>query len=123
MPAQLRLLIVEDHDDTARALRRLLGRAGFMVSVAGDVAGALALAGRESFDLVVSDLGLPDGTGYDLMAGLQKIQPLPGIAMSGYGMEDDVAKTREAGFSEHLVKPVEVPKLIAAIRRVMERQP
>ena len=123
VPARLRLLIVEDHDDTARALRRLLTKAGFMVSVASNVATALALAGSETFDLLVSDLGLPDGTGYDVMAGLRKIQPLPGIAMSGYGMDEDVSKSRDAGFNAHLVKPVEVPKLIAAIRRVMEQKP
>jgi len=122
-PARLRLLIVEDHADTARALSRLLGKAGFVVSVAGDVATALALAGQETFDLLISDLGLPDGTGYDVMAGVQKIRPLPGIAMSGYGMDEDVLKSREAGFSEHLVKPVEVPQLIAAIRRVMNQTP
>ena len=122
-PARLRLLIVEDHADTARALSRLLAKAGFVVSVAGNVASALALAGRETFDLLISDLGLPDGTGCDVMAGLQKVQPLPGIAMSGYGMEEDVSKSREAGFHEHLVKPVEVPQLIAAIRRVMEPKP
>ncbi len=120
VPGRLRLLIVEDHADTARALQRLLGKAGFVVSTTGNVAAALALAGRETFDLLVSDLGLPDGTGYDVMAGLQKVQPIPGIAMSGYGMDEDVRLSKEAGFSEHLVKPVEVPTLIAAIRRVME---
>jgi PAS domain S-box-containing protein len=123
VPGRLRLLIVEDHDDTARALSRLLTKAGYEVSIAGDVATALALAGREPFDLLISDLGLPDGTGHDVMTGLQKIQPLPGIAMSGYGMDEDVSKSRESGFCEHLVKPIEVPKLIAAIRRVMEPKP
>jgi len=120
VPGRLRLLIVEDHGDTARALHRLMTKAGYEVSIAGNVAAALALAGRETFDLLISDLGLPDGTGYDVMTGLQKIQPLPGIAMSGDGMEEDVHRSREAGFGAHLVKPVEVPKLIAAIRRVTE---
>ena len=116
----LRLLLVEDHHDTARKLRTLLERSGYAVSIANDVAGALALAGRETFDLVVSDLGLPDGSGYDVMAGLQITQPLPGIAMSGYGMDEDVHRSRAAGFAEHLVKPIDVPQLRAAIRRVME---
>ena len=120
---RLRLLIVEDHEDTARALSRLLTRAGYVVNLARDVASALALAGRETFDLLITDLGLPDGSGHDVMVGLQKIQPLPGIAMSGYGMDDDMSRSRESGFTEHLVKPVEVPQLIAAIRRVMERKP
>ena len=120
---RLRLLIVEDHEDTARALSRLLTRAGYVVNLARDVASALALAGRETFDLLITDLGLPDGSGHDVMAGLQKIQPLPGIAMSGYGMDDDMSRSRESGFTEHLVKPVEVPQLIAAIRRVMKQEP
>ena len=119
---RLRLLLVEDHQDTARKLRTLLERSGYVVSIASDVAGALDLAGRETFDLVISDLGLPDGSGYDVMAGLQKTQPLPGIAMSGYGMDEDVRRSREAGFSEHLVKPIDVPQLRAAIRRVMDKR-
>lgn len=118
----LRLLLVEDHHDTARKLRTLLERSGYAVSIANDVAGALELAGRETFDLVVSDLGLPDGSGYDVMAGLQITQPLPGIAMSGYGMDEDVRRSRAAGFAEHLVKPIDVPQLRAAIRRVMENR-
>ena len=117
---RLRLLLVEDHHDTARKLQTLLERSGYAVSTAGDVASALELAGRETFDLLISDLGLPDGSGYDVMAGLQKTQPLPGIAMSGYGMDGDVRRSREAGFAEHLVKPIGVPQLRAAIRRVME---
>ena len=123
VPARLRLLIVEDHADTARALSLLLAKAGYVVSVANNVATALALAGHETFDLLISDLGLPDGTGCDVMAGLQNVQPLPGIVMSGYGMDEDVSKSREAGFREHLVKPIEVPKLIAAIQRVMKPNP
>ncbi len=76
------------------------------------------MAGTESFDVLVSDLGLPDGSGYDVIRRVRAHQIVPGIAMSGYGMEEDVRRTREAGFTEHLVKPVEVSQLIAAIRRV-----
>ena len=120
---RLRLLVVEDHADTARTLRILLAKAGYLVSMASNVSSALALAGREPFDLLISDLGLPDGSGYDVMAGLQKMQPLPGIAMSGFGMEEDFRRSRDAGFNEHLVKPIEVPQLIAAIRRVVQAKP
>lgn len=119
---RMRLLVVEDHDDTARTLGLLLGRAGFIVTTAGNVASALRHASEESFDIVVSDLGLPDGSGYDLMRQIRERLDLPGIAMSGYGMEEDVRKSREAGFSEHLVKPVSIRLLEQAIHRVLTKE-
>ena len=112
---QLRLLIVEDHADTARALSRLLTRSGYLVETASNMAAAVELAKRESFDLVISDLGLPDATGYELMRQLREFGEIKGIAMSGYGMDEDLRKSREAGFSEHLVKPVDVVRLQEAI--------
>ena len=117
---RIRLLLVEDHADTARALTRFLRTAGMEVVAAGDVASAVAAAERESFDLIVSDLGLPDGDGYEIMRAVRARQIIPGIAMSGYGMDDDIRRSAEAGFTEHLVKPISVPQLIAAIRRVTE---
>jgi PAS domain S-box-containing protein len=116
--AGLRLLLVEDNQDTARTLGRLLRHAGFAVTTASNIAGARAAAESEAFDLLVSDLGLPDGTGYDVMRAIRKKCDCPGIAMSGYGMEEDQRRSREAGFSEHLVKPIDVPQLLAAILRV-----
>ncbi len=117
-PPQITLLLVEDHADTARTLTRLLRRAGFAVIAAHDVASAVAAIEREPFDLLVSDLGLPDGTGYEVMRAARRRRIVPGIAMSGYGMDEDVRRSLEAGFGEHLVKPVSIPQLIAAIRRV-----
>lgn len=114
----LRLLLVEDHADTARTLARMLKAKGFAVVAAGDVASAIAAAERENFDVLVSDLGLPDGDGYEVMRAVRARRLVPGIAMSGYGMEEDMRRTAEAGFTEHLVKPVSVALLIAAIRRV-----
>jgi CheY-like chemotaxis protein len=81
---------------------------------------ALELAGDgSSFDLLVSDVGLPDGNGMDLLRVLRTKNPIRGIAISGFGMDADIAKSMEAGFSEHLVKPVKLEKLEAAISRVM----
>ncbi len=114
----LRLLIVEDHADTRSALKTLLTLEGFTVTTADDVATALKLAQTETFDILISDLGLPDASGYDLMAQMQDIQPLRGIAMSGYGMEEDIRESLTAGFSEHLVKPLKLPQLLAAIQRL-----
>ena len=115
-----RLLLVEDHPDTARALTRILHAAGMTVVTACDVATALAAFDREPFDLVVSDLGLPDGDGYEVMRAIRARRIVPGIAMSGYGMDEDIRRTQEAGFAEHLVKPIAVPQLIAAIGRLTE---
>ncbi|MDB6139581.1 MAG: Histidine kinase, partial [Verrucomicrobiaceae bacterium] len=116
--ARLRLLVVEDHADTGRVLSSLLRRSGFEVTLTGTVAEGVRLAQTACFDVVVSDLGLPDGTGHDLMSQIRQTAPIPGIAMSGYGMEEDLRKSAEAGFSDHLVKPISVPKLEQAIRRV-----
>ncbi len=114
----LRLLIVEDHADTALLLKRLLEASGYAVETAGSVAEATEAAERECFDILVSDLGLPDGTGCDLMRSLRERYPLKGIAMSGYGMDEDLRKSLEAGFSEHLVKPVDISALERAILKL-----
>ncbi|MDI1312266.1 PAS domain S-box protein [Prosthecobacter sp.] len=116
----LKLLLVEDHADTARILSRQLVRAGVTVTQASDVSSAIKLLEQESFDLLVSDLGLPDGSGYDIMRRASALRGIPGIAMSGYGMEEDMRRSREAGFSEHLVKPIDLRELITAIRSVSE---
>jgi signal transduction histidine kinase len=118
--AKLRLLVVEDHADTARMLGKLLGSAGYSVKTATDAAGALDLASRETFDLMVSDIGLPDATGYQLMREIKTRYGISGIAMSGYGMDEDVRKSREAGFSDHLVKPISFAQLDEAIHRVVK---
>jgi two-component system CheB/CheR fusion protein len=119
---RLSLLLIEDHRDTARTLSRLLRNAGFTVLVASNVAAAVAAAEREEFDVIVSDLGLPDGTGYEVMRRVRNIRGIPGIAMSGYGMEEDVRRSLNAGFTEHLVKPIDSQQLIAAINRVTENR-
>jgi signal transduction histidine kinase len=118
----LRLLIVEDHVDTARILGRLLRAEGYSVQTANTVAEALDLAAKHEFDVVVSDVGLPDATGYELIQQLKSQYAVEGIAMSGYGMEDDLRKSRAAGFSEHLVKPVDASRLAQAIQRVSSRR-
>jgi PAS domain S-box-containing protein len=117
------ILLVEDHADTARVLRRILEHAGFEVAHAGTVADAQELAGRLPFDLVISDVGLPDGTGVDLMRFLRTHHRLSGIALSGFGTDEDVAASSAAGFAEHLTKPVDWPQLRDAINRVLAGKP
>jgi len=114
----LRVLLVEDHADTANVMAKLLARNGKQVKIAHDVKTALHLAASEQFDVVVSDVGLPDGTGYELMKQLRERYALKGIAMSGYGLDEDLEQSREAGFDEHLLKPVTIAKLEEAIHRV-----
>jgi len=116
--APLRLMVVEDHVDTAAALRRLLAASGHTVETANTAAAALALAAQRPFDIVISDLGLPDMTGYELMKRIWENHGIKGIAMSGYGMEEDIKKGERAGFSDHLVKPVNMTQLEQSIRRV-----
>lgn len=116
----LRILLVEDNHDTLRVMARLLGRKGHRVTTADGVAEALRVADGAEFDLLISDLGLPDGSGLDLIRQLRQSRPfpLPGIALSGYGMDDDLRRSREAGFLEHLIKPVDFARLDQAIRQV-----
>lgn len=124
----LRLLLVEDHLDTAEAMAELLRSLGHEVRVAGSVAAGLAAASVEvesgaGIDLVISDLGLPDGTGMDLMRELGARYGLRGIALSGYGSEEDVRRSLEAGFSRHLTKPVSFQALEAVIHETAVTRP
>lgn len=111
----LRLLVVEDHDATLQVLTRLLRRAGHQVVAASSVATALEAASEGKFDLVLSDLGLPDGTGNHLMEKLRDRYQLRGIALTGYGMEDDLERSRQSGFVSHLIKPVDFNQLRRAL--------
>ena len=117
----LRILLVEDHEHTSRILLRLLQKAGHSVRVAATIHSATHLASKEVFDLVVSDLGLPDGSGLELMGRLRDEHGLSGIALSGYGMDQDVQDSKGAGFVEHLTKPVDWNRLQAAIGRIRSR--
>lgn len=111
--ASLRLLLVEDHDSTREVLARILRRSGHEVHTAGTGAEAMLVAQTvENLSAVISDIGLPDQSGLDLMCQLRAAHPdLPGIALSGYGMEQDVKNARDAGFYAHLVKPVSMDQL------------
>ena len=117
----LRILLVEDHESTARVLAQLLRSLNHEVKVADSVAAALALGANSDFDLIISDLGLPDGSGLELMPRLKAQHDLPGIALSGYGTEDDIRKSRDAGFGEHLTKPIGLHTLEAAIARATKQ--
>ncbi len=112
------ILLVEDHAPTRVALERLLQRRNYRVLVGESAAEARAVAKAEKIDLVISDIGLPDGNGYELMAELEELYGLKGIALTGYGMEGDVARSHATGFAVHLMKPVSMQALDAAITAV-----
>lgn len=115
-PTPSRILLVEDNPDTARLMRRLLMADGHDVEIAADMATALDAMSGENFDLLISDLGLPDGSGFDLMRKIaERGERVPAIALSGYGQEQDVAQALDAGFSVHLTKPVDLGRLAGAI--------
>lgn len=117
-----RILLVEDHEDTGRTLCRLLARRGYETVHARSCAEAIVFWSQGKFDLLVSDLGLPDGTGVDLLRQLREISPnLPAVCMSGYGMESDISRTLEAGFFSHLIKPVRIQNLEEIIQNVLKR--
>jgi PAS domain S-box-containing protein len=112
-----RVLLIEDHADTLSAARELLTELSCQVFAVASVREAISAAETQSFDLVMSDLGLPDGSGLELMRKLRDRHGLAGIAVTGYGMEEDLRRTREAGFVDHLVKPITFERLASAIER------
>ena len=114
----LRVLVVEDHEATRTVLARLLTRSGHHIASFGTMREALAAFAAERFDAVISDLDLPDGSGLDLMREIQRQRPVPGIALSGYGMEEDLRQTKEAGFFAHLVKPVNLDQLRLLLEQI-----
>jgi len=112
-----RILLVEDHEDTNRSLTTLLRQRGYQVDPAYDLRTALDLASSREFDVLISDIGLPDGSGIDLMSSLHQRGPLFGIALTGFGMEEDIRRSYDVGFSHHLVKPVDLNKLDSLIQQ------
>lgn len=120
MPA-LRILVVDDHEDTRFIMTRMLAMRGYIMSDAGTVAEALEKFQARDIDIVISDVGLPDGSGHELMKKILAIRPVEGIALSGYGMQEDVARSLSAGFSVHLIKPVDFDKIDAAIDTIARR--
>ncbi len=115
-----RLLLVEDHLATLAALTRALSNDGHAVATATSVADALALAGTTQFDLAICDIGLPDGSGLELMRQLRGRHQLRGIALSGFGTDEDRAASQAAGFYLHLVKPVAIGILRQAIAQAAD---
>ena len=120
-PKSLRILVVEDHESTAQIMARLLRRAGHEVEIAYSIASAKGLFERSIFNLVISDLGLPDGDGLELFRHMNARRPTEGIALSGYVTQTYIEASLAAGFREHLIKPVDWPRLEAVVERAAMR--
>ncbi len=116
------ILLVEDHPDTAKVMTCLLRNYGYSVTTATTVSAAIAASKDTAFDLLVSDIGLPDGTGIDVITHLRQDSDIPAIALSGFGMEEDVARSRNAGFSDHLVKPINLKHFEAALQKLLGQE-
>ena len=114
---KIRVFVVEDHPGTARAVKGFLSGAGFDVEVAMDMASALELAGKIKFDVLLCDLNLPDGTGWELLARLREKEPVRAIAFSAFDEPEHVTRSEAAGFVEHFVKGSPPDDLLTAIRR------
>jgi CheY-like chemotaxis protein/anti-sigma regulatory factor (Ser/Thr protein kinase) len=116
----LDLLLVDDHAQTLHVLSRLLRKLGHNVSTADSVKCALQLLDDARFDVLISDIGLPDGNGCEVMRAAKQHHALPGIALSGFGTDEDIQRSSSAGFAVHLTKPIDVHELHDAIRKLMD---
>ena len=109
---------MEDHKDTLRSLKFLLTRLGHQVLSAENMTEALRISEAEQFDLLLSDIGLPDGSGLELIRQIRQKREVNAIAVSGYGMDEDIQRSQEAGFFEHLTKPISLDRLQEVIDRI-----
>ncbi len=116
----LTILVVEDNPDILRYLVLLLEQAGHRVLPAATLSEALEAAGSGPVDVLLSDIGLPDGSGLELLRALRQDRPgLPAVAFSGFGSDDDVRHSLEAGFAAHLTKPLDFRRVSVAIRNAL----
>lgn len=111
----LKILYVEDHEDTATLYAKLMRAMGHEVTVARTLAEGRTAGQSKRFDLLLCDIGLPDGVGGDLMKELSACYPIRGIALTGYGMPHEIANAKAAGFEGHLLKPIDLARLKSLI--------
>jgi DNA-binding response OmpR family regulator len=112
---QLRIFLVEDHEDTLHWLTLYLQQMGHNVRSAGTMADALTALPNANCDVLITDVGLPDGSGWDLLRQAKFTRPVYAIAMTGFGMATDRLKSKAAGFRHHLLKPFKPAEIDAAL--------
>ncbi|RYD38096.1 MAG: response regulator [Verrucomicrobiaceae bacterium] len=118
----LRIVLVEDHKDTMICLKKQLERAGHIVMEATCVQEAVSILPDSDCDVLLSDIGLPDGTGWDLprQANTLLCRPVFAVAMSGYSDDADLIRSDKAGFQHHLVKPFHKTELLDLLQEVQQ---
>lgn len=114
----LRILVVEDHADTLQALSRLLTHFGHEISTAESAESALNMINSKKFDVVLCDIALPDGNGYDVITEAKRKGAVKAVAISGFAARDDVERGRQAGFDFHLAKPVDFHELRSVLGQI-----
>ncbi len=114
----LRILVVEDHSDTLQALSRLLSHFGHEISLADGAQNALNILGSKEFDVVLCDIALPDGNGYDVIAEAKRRRPVKAVALTGFSATEDIQRGKEAGFDFHLTKPVDFHELRSVLGQI-----
>jgi CheY-like chemotaxis protein len=114
----LRILVVEDHGETLQTLSRLLTHFGHEISMADGAQSALEIVESKEFDVVLSDIALPDGSGYDIIAEAKRKQPVKGVALTGFDTEEDFQRSKEAGFDFHLTKPIDFHELRTVLGQI-----
>ena len=120
----MRVLVVEDDADSLELIQQVLMGAGALVTTAANAAAALAAPGP--FDVIMSDIGMPQMDGYALMKRIRSREiggDIPAIALTAYARREDAERARRSGYQEHLPKPIEPPKLVAALARWRPRRP
>jgi PAS domain S-box-containing protein len=117
-PKPLRILLVEDHRDTRHTVSRLLTHFGHEVLTADNIHSALEIMASGDIEVLLCDIGLPDGTGYEVVAQARQDRPIKSVAITGFGTEEDIRRSKEAGFDFHLVKPVDLHELRTVLDQV-----
>jgi PAS domain S-box-containing protein len=121
-PDGLRVLLIEDHEDTARVLEKVLQQMGHEVETASTVATACQKLREKKFDVIFSDIGLPDGSGFDFIKAARELCQTPAVALTGYGMAEDIDKCLRAGFEEHLTKPIDIDRLEKTLAKILAKR-
>ena len=114
----LHILVVEDHDDSRAALSNLLSHCGYWVSTAANVKEAFASLDNLHFDVLLSDIGLPDGTGLDVVVEAKRRQALTGIALTAWDTDQDIERGKRAGFDHYLTKPLDFHRLRCVLAKI-----
>lgn len=119
-PGHFSILLVENHEDTITYVRRFLEHYGHEVRVGRTIHEALQRVDEKEPDVILSDIGLPDGDGWDLLQQLRRKTKAYAIAMTGYGSRADLDRSLAAGYQDHLVKPFTPDKLLSALQRAQQ---